>query len=56
MSPMDHLTATANAAAGNYTLQAVKDGEASNAVGITVMPQVAITDVDVLQVSGNHDY
>jgi hypothetical protein len=40
------LTATANVAAGTYALQAVKDGEASNAVGISVMPQVAITDMD----------
>jgi len=42
----DALTVTINAAAGSYTLQAVKDGEASNAVGISVMPQVAITDMD----------
>jgi hypothetical protein len=30
---------------GNYTLQAVKDGEASNVIGITVVPDVAIADV-----------
>lgn len=40
----DVLTVTINAAAGSYTLQAVKDGEASNAVGISITPQVVITD------------
>jgi hypothetical protein len=30
---------------GNYSLQAVKDGEASNALSITVVPDVAIIDV-----------
>jgi hypothetical protein len=42
----DALTVTINAAAGSYTIQAVKDGEASNAVALSVMPQVAITDMD----------
>jgi hypothetical protein len=30
---------------GNYALQAVKDGEASNVVGISITPQVAIADM-----------
>ena len=42
----DVLTVTINAAAGSYSLQAVKDGEASNSVAFSVMPQVAITDMD----------
>jgi len=42
----DSLTVTITAAAGSYTIQAVKDGEASNVVGLSVMPQVAITDMD----------
>ncbi len=40
------LTVTINAAAWLYNLQAVKDGEASNAVGIAVLPAVAITEID----------
>jgi Cys-rich repeat protein len=39
------LSATANAAAGTYALQVVKDGEASNAIAVTVVPDVAIADV-----------
>jgi hypothetical protein len=39
------LTATANVAAGTYALQAVKDGEASNAIAVTVVPDVAIADI-----------
>jgi hypothetical protein len=31
---------------GNYALQAVKDGEASNVVGISITPQVAIAEMD----------
>jgi hypothetical protein len=42
----DVLTVTINAAAGSYSLQAVKDGEASNTVAFSVMPQVAITEMD----------
>jgi hypothetical protein len=40
------LTASANLAAGTYALQAVKDGAASNAIAVTVVPAVAIADMD----------
>jgi hypothetical protein len=40
------MTATVNAAAGSYILQVVKDGEASRAVGISVLPVVTIADMD----------
>lgn len=40
------LTTTVNAPAGSYTLQVVKDGEASNAIGIAVVPAVAIAEMD----------
>ena len=42
---VDALTVTINAPAGTYALQAVKDGEASSAIAITVVPDVAIADI-----------
>ena len=47
------LTVVVNAAAGNYTLQAVKDGEASNAVGISIKPEVVITEIDCSKCLGS---
>jgi hypothetical protein len=47
------LTVVVNAAVGNYTLQAVKDGEASNAVGISIKPEVVITELDCSKCLGS---
>jgi hypothetical protein len=41
----DAMTVTINAPAGTYALQAVKDGEASNAIAVTVVPDVVIADI-----------
>jgi hypothetical protein len=47
------LTVVVNAAAGNYTLQAVKDGAASNAVAISIKPEVVITEIDCSKCLGS---
>ena len=40
------LVVILNASAGDYTLQVVKDNEASNAIGISITPEVTITEVE----------
>ena len=39
------VTIPGTLAAGNYTLRAVKGSNSSNAIGITIVPEVVITDV-----------
>jgi len=47
------LTVTVNASSGDYTLQVVKDDEASNAIGIAITPEVVIAEMDCSKCLGS---